>query len=114
MENLQNKIEQAEARLKALKDKQKAREQRLRQQQQAQNRKDDTRRKILLGALYLERMKSDKEVEERMKLALDKYLTADRDRALFGLPPKAPQQGQNNPAGQNNPTNSDREQISYV
>lgn len=82
---LQKKIAQAEARLKALKEQDRARKQRERQKEAAQQRKDDTRRKILIGAMYFERMKKDDEFKEQMLKALDKYLTTERDRKLFQL-----------------------------
>lgn len=82
---LQKKIDAAEARLKALKEQDRARKQRERQRVAAQNRKDDTRRKILIGAMYFERMKKDDEFKEQMLKRLDKYLTTERDRKLFQL-----------------------------
>lgn len=50
-------------------------------------RSDDTRRKILAGALTLELMDSDEATRQRFMARLDKYLTRKDDRALFGLPP---------------------------
>jgi len=47
---------------------------------------DDTRKKILVGAYFLEVKYKDKE-NELIKI-LDGFLTRDNDRALFGLPPK--------------------------
>lgn len=82
---LQKRIEEAEARLKKLKEQDRARKQKERQRLSAQIRKDDTRRKILLGAMYFERMKKDDEFKEQMLKALDKYLTTERDRNLFDL-----------------------------
>ena len=82
---LRKRIEEAEARLKKLKEQDRARKQKERQRVNAQNRKDDTRRKILLGAMYFERMKKDDEAKEQILKALDKYLTTERDRNLFDL-----------------------------
>lgn len=82
---LKKRIEEAEARLKKLKEQDRARKQKERQRVSAQNRKDDTRRKILIGAMYFERMKKDDEFKEQMLKALDKYLTTERDRQLFQL-----------------------------
>lgn len=82
---LQKRIEEAEARLKKLKEQDRARKQKERQRLLAQSRKDDTRRKILIGAMYFERMKKDDEFKEQMLKALDKYLTTERDRKLFQL-----------------------------
>jgi len=47
--------------------------------------KADTRRKILLGAYFLEKMKKDGSLES-IKADLDQFLTRNTDRALFGLP----------------------------
>lgn len=46
----------------------------------------DTRRKILVGAYFLEVKYKDKE-EELIKI-MDGFLVRDNDRELFGLPPK--------------------------
>ena len=54
----------------------------------SQQRKSDTRRKILLGALMMELMKKG-ELDEKMILKkLDKFLTKDIDRKLFDFPEK--------------------------
>lgn len=50
-------------------------------------RAEDTRRKILAGALTLELMESDEATRQRFMVRLDKKLTRADDRALFGLPP---------------------------
>lgn len=50
-------------------------------------RSDETRRKILAGALTLELMESDEATRQRFMGRLDKYLTRADDRALFGLAP---------------------------
>jgi hypothetical protein len=54
-------------------------------------RKCDTRRKILLGALVMEKMKQGEVDQERMRVWLDQTLTRASDRALFDLP-QAPEQ----------------------
>jgi chaperonin cofactor prefoldin len=46
----------------------------------------DTRKKILIGAYFLEVKYKGKE-EELIKI-MDGFLIRDNDRALFGLPPK--------------------------
>jgi hypothetical protein len=55
---------------------------RLLTQQTAQQRKDDTRRKILTGAIVL----GDEQLKKAVLPKLSGTLTADRDRKLFGLP----------------------------
>ena len=52
-------------------------------------RKNDTRRKIIAGALALEHMDNNPKSEFGKKLAalLDEYVTKPGERALFGLKP---------------------------
>jgi len=47
-------------------------------------RKEETRRKILLGAYFLEKLKKDGTFES-IKQELDRFLTRNSDRKLFGL-----------------------------
>jgi large subunit ribosomal protein L7/L12 len=51
------------------------------------NRADDTRRKILAGSLILDIIYKDDAAKNKFIPQLDKYLTRDDDRALFGLNP---------------------------
>lgn len=55
------------------------------QKESAKKRKEDTRRKILLGAMVLERMERESEYREQVINKLDSYLTKERDRELFEL-----------------------------
>lgn len=75
--------------LEAKRDQLNARIQALRAREQAQHRKNDTRRKILIGGMVLKMAKNGEMPETRLRQLLDKYLDADRDRALFGLDPKS-------------------------
>lgn len=50
-----------------------------------QNRKDDTRRKILVGSYFLDKTKKESSFDE-LVAALDKFLVRDSDRKLFELP----------------------------
>ena len=60
--------------------------------QQAKNRyqstekKRDTRRKILLGAYFLEKFRQEGSLDS-IKPELDKFLKRNSDRVLFDLPP---------------------------
>ena len=54
-----------------------------------QARKEDTRRKILAGAVLLEAAKTDAQLQGTIETLLKAKLTRDDDRALFGLPPLA-------------------------
>ena len=49
-------------------------------------RQDDTRRKILAGAVLLAQVESGEWPETTFKAMMDKALTRNEDRALFGLP----------------------------
>lgn len=48
-------------------------------------RADDTRRKILAGALIIDMMEKDEAAKTRFMGHLDKFLTRNDDRELFGL-----------------------------
>jgi hypothetical protein len=49
------------------------------------HRKDETRRKILLGAYFLEKLRNDGTFDS-IKQELDSFLIRNSDRKLFGLP----------------------------
>ncbi len=79
IEAQKKKLEQ----LRALKQKMEAQE---KTRQQTLERKEDTRRKILAGALLLELMGKDAELQQQMLGKLSGFLTRPDDRKLFGLP----------------------------
>jgi hypothetical protein len=54
-----------------------------------EERKKDTRRKILLGAVVFEGMAVNEKIAAWANRVLARRLTKPRDRALFGLPPAA-------------------------
>ena len=58
-------------------------------------RSDDTRRKILAGAMVLEVSGRDEEARLRFMEQMDKFLIRPDDRALFGLPPLPQATGKN-------------------
>ena len=77
-------------RLAALKKKQAqldAQVQALEAAEKTRDRKRETRRKILLGAYYLEQARKDGTFDEVVS-KMDGYLKRKSDRALFGLPEK--------------------------
>lgn len=77
-----------EEKLKKLEDRKnqlKAQIQKLRAKESTEDRKRDTRRKIVLGAVLLEMVKSGDWSEEKLHNLLEKKLTRPRDRELFGL-----------------------------
>ena len=53
-----------------------------------QERKNDTRRKILLGALMMDMIKQGELDEKKISQKLDGFLSRDTDRKLFALPEK--------------------------
>jgi len=67
----------------------KAAEARQRARQSKAERAADTRRRILLGAWLLQRMRQDEALRARVVAELDAWLTRDDDRALFGLEPRS-------------------------
>ena len=84
-ENLEKKIEAQLEKLKQLKARKQAIEARERSKQKEQERKDDTRRKILLGSYLIKKMQNEAN-KEKILAELNEYLTEDRDRQLFDLP----------------------------
>ena len=60
----------------------------LKAREQTAERKRDTRRKVLIGAAVMERVKNGKWPEERLLAMMDEFLIKDLDRQLFRLPPK--------------------------
>ena len=84
-ENIKKKIEAQLEKLKQLKAQKQAIEARERTKQKEQQRKDDTRRKILLGSYLIKKMQNEAN-KEKILAELNEYLTEDRDRQLFDLP----------------------------
>ncbi len=62
--------------------------QRVRSRESQEERKRETRRKILAGAMVLDRVKRKDLSEKLFKADMDRFLERDQDRALFGLPPR--------------------------
>ncbi len=60
--------------------------QKLQAREAIQNRKEDTKRKILLGTLVMEMMFKEKLDRDKLMKQLDGFLTLDLDRELFELP----------------------------
>ena len=85
-ENIEKKIEAQLEKLKQLKARKQAIEARERSKQKEQERKDDTRRKILLGSYLIKKMQSNEANKEKILTELNEYLTENRDRQLFDLP----------------------------
>lgn len=84
-QKLNEKISGLEQRLKQLKARQQMLAQRQRTFESRQARKNDTRRKILVGALVLTRVQQGRIPEGELRSWLNEALTRADDRALFGL-----------------------------
>ena len=57
-----------------------------RAKEKEQARKDDTRRKILIGSCMLKITEEDEQARAKLIAQMDKYLMDERDRKLFDLP----------------------------
>ena len=66
--------------------------QRVRSRESQEERKQETRRKILAGAMVLDRVARRDLAEKLFKADMDRFLERDQDRALFELPPRSPKQ----------------------
>ena len=62
--------------------------QRVRSRESLEERKRETRRKILAGAMVLDRVARGDLSEKLFKADMDRFLDRDQDRALFELPPR--------------------------
>ena len=85
LSKLEASIEAQQKKLAQLKARKQRIEQREKSKLQGLARKQDTRRKILAGALLLELMAKDTEFQKTMLGKLSAFLTRPDDRALFGL-----------------------------
>ena len=83
-ESLDKRIEAQLEKLKQLKAQKQAVEARDRAKLKEQERKDDTRRKILLGSYLIKKMENEAN-KEKILVELNEYLTEERDRQLFNL-----------------------------
>lgn len=87
MATIEEQIERAKKRIKQLEVRKQQIEARKLHLLIKGKRSDDTRRKILAGALVLDMMERDEAAQHRFLERLDKYLKRADDRALFGLNP---------------------------
>jgi hypothetical protein len=84
---IEEQIEQAKRRVKQLEARKKQIEARKLHLLIKGQRSNETRRKILAGALVLNMMEHDKITHQNFLERLDKYLKRTDDRKLFDLPP---------------------------
>ena len=82
---LNEKIAKQQEKLNQLKAQKQAIEAREKKKAIEQQRKDDTRRKILLGSYLIKKMNANEANKEKILAELNEYLTEDRDRRLFDL-----------------------------
>lgn len=85
VEKLEQQIAKQNERLQQLKAQKQAILSREKKEQKEQVRKEDLRRKILIGSYMLNLTKDDANAHEKLLARLDGYLIEDRDRALFNL-----------------------------
>jgi hypothetical protein len=88
MVKLDERISSLETKLKQLKMRQARLDARKRALASRRARQDDTRRKILIGAIVLTRVERGQLPESDLRAWLDAALTRADDRALFELAPK--------------------------
>ncbi|WP_180027441.1 mobilization protein [Acinetobacter sp. YH16056] len=86
IESLEQQISKQQERLKQLKAQKQAAVARERSKQKELERKNDTRRKILIGSCMLKITEGDEQARAKLITQMDKYLTDERDRKLFNLP----------------------------
>ena len=84
VESLEQRIAKQEERLKQLKAQKQAVLAREKKKISDQQRKEDTRRKILLGSYLLKKMEDEAEKQQILS-ELNEYLKEKRDRDLFNL-----------------------------
>jgi hypothetical protein len=83
---LEDKIAAAEAKVKQLKAELQKVEARKKAAEVKRKRQDDTRRKVLAGAVLLARVEAGEWSQTEFTAMMDKGLTRNEDRALFELP----------------------------
>jgi len=60
----------------------------LKSKESLQKRKEDTKRKVLIGGVVMKILKTGEMPQERLEHLLDKHLERPSDRVLFGLSEK--------------------------
>ena len=92
---LNEKIEKQLEKLNQLKAQKQAIEAREKKKISEQKRKEETRKKILIGSMMLKKMEDEAE-KIKILAELNKYLTEDRDRKLFNMLPVKDENETNN------------------
>ena len=85
IEKVQQRVKDLEEKLKQAKALKQKMEARARTAENKQNRADETRRKILVGAAILAKVERGEWPKDKMLEMMDKHLVRADDRNLFGL-----------------------------
>lgn len=85
LDTLEKRIQEQTEKLNQLRAQKQKAQNRLRAKEREQKRKDDTRRKILIGACMMKLAEDNPEANDRILRQLDRFLTEERDRKLFQL-----------------------------
>ncbi|OYQ77518.1 mobilization protein [Wohlfahrtiimonas chitiniclastica] len=85
LDALEKRIQEQTEKLNQLRAQKQKAQNRLRAKEREQKRKDDTRRKILIGACMMKLAEDNPDANDRMLRQLDRFLTEERDRKLFQL-----------------------------
>jgi large subunit ribosomal protein L7/L12 len=85
IEKAQRRVKDLEEKLKQAKALKQKAEARVKAAESKIKRRDETRRKILVGAMILEEMEKNDATKTSVMSALKKFLTRQDDRALFHL-----------------------------
>ena len=91
--SIEAKIKAQETKLKQLKAQKQQMEARQRAAAAKVTRQQDTRRKVLIGAVILAKVERGEWPKDKLLAMLDSTLTRADDRVLFELPLEAPKQG---------------------
>ena len=84
-QTLDERIQKHEEKLKQLKAQQQALQAREKKKLADQQRSDDTRRKIFIGAYMLKKMSESDFEKQKILAELNEYLVEPRDRRLFEI-----------------------------
>jgi hypothetical protein len=87
MTPIEERIKAQEEKLKQLKALKQKQEAKIRASRSKKARADDTRKKILVGAMFIDMMEKSDATKEKLLKQLDGFLTRTDDRALFDLAP---------------------------
>ena len=84
-QDLDDRIKKQQEKLAQLKAQKQAIEAKKAKLEKEQKRKDETRRKILLGSYMLKKMNENDFEKQKILAELNEYLTEPRDRRLFEI-----------------------------